>query len=187
MAPLSWDQLEEESNAVMKSHQRRGNGTRSTFANNGEFDGSAKQMPNANELGRAGGGSSPTGSGKPRALFVSKDGSPVLTWNEIEQINMDDLNTALGSFNPGQKLKKRGKRQNRKFHGFRKGNGGGFVNAKNTGAMINISDDKAYPGGTSNSSSPLQSRRILRPADASTRNGVTPQQPRKTRRRQQRQ
>ena len=40
---------------------------------------------------------------KPRALFVSKDGSPVLTWNDIEQINMNDLNNALGSFNPGAK------------------------------------------------------------------------------------
>jgi hypothetical protein len=43
-------------------------------------------------------------------LFVSKDGSPVLTWNEIEKINMNDLNNAVGTLgNPGQRLKKRNK------------------------------------------------------------------------------
>ena len=55
------------------------------------------------EMRELNGGTINPNRSKPRALFVSKDGSPVLTWNDIEQINMNDLNNALGSFNPGAK------------------------------------------------------------------------------------
>ena len=90
-------------------------GTRSTFSTNGEFAGtSSPQLDHTSNINDIGGGSINPNRAKPRALFVSKDGSPVLTWNEIEQINMNDLNNALGSFNPGQQLKGRQKKNNRR-------------------------------------------------------------------------
>lgn len=118
MPPLSWDQLEQDANSAnsgkLKGRQgrqgRQGNGTRNTYSTNGEFSGSARPSEdeariNNSNIGDNGGSINPNRA-KPRALFVSKDGSPVLTWNEIEKINMNDLNNALGTFNPGQKLGK---------------------------------------------------------------------------------
>jgi hypothetical protein len=151
--------------------RRQGNGTRSTYANNGEFEGSSNKMATMNGLGRAGGGPSPPpGSNKPRALFVSKDGSPVLTWNEIEQINMDDLNTVMGPFNPGAKPME-AKKGGRKFRGFRRGNGEGFVDASKTGAMMSFDN---VGGGGDRGASPLQSKRMLKKSNQS---GMRPRQP----------
>ena len=172
MPPLSWDQLENESNAVMgsgrKGAPRRGNGTRSTYANNGEFDGSSSLAH------LEGGMLPPPQNGKPRALFVSKDGSPVLTWNEIEQITMDDLNKAMGTFNPGANPSNEKRQDGRTFRGFRKGNGNGFVDATKSGGLVSF-------GGRSNSvgaagASPLQSKRVLR-GGSLKQNGVKPRQP----------
>ena len=99
---------------------------------------------------------------------MSKDGSPVLTWNEIEQINMDDLNTAMGPFNPGAKPRKK-KKSGRTFRGFRRGNGEGFVDASKTSAMLSTD------GGGDVGASPLQSKRTLKKGRQS--GGMRPRQP----------
>lgn len=169
--PLSWDQLESESNAIMgKGRRRQGHGTRSAFANNGEFSGSS------DELTTMTGQNGYSGGVKPRALFVSEDGSPMLTWNEIERFNMDDLNSALGPFNPGSDPRAK-KRKGRTFRGFRRGNGEGFVDAKKTSGMISLNSSTP---GRKEESSPLQSKRKLRRGNMPTQkgSGMRPRQPR---------
>ena len=58
MPPMSWNQLEKDANSVTKisnagarasNKARNGNGTKNTYSNNGEFDGSAQ--PNVNSTG----------------------------------------------------------------------------------------------------------------------------------------
>jgi hypothetical protein len=113
------------------------------------------------------------------ALFVSKDGSPVLTWNEIEKINMNDLNNALGTFNPGQKLGK-GKKQYRsntgkpvKTSGYGRAAGAGADygrtrnNSSNRSKVMSY-NDTANASKTSNQS-PLQAKRNLKKSSRSTR------------------
>lgn len=163
MPPLSWDQLEDQTAAASaqaarrknkRGGRRKGNGTLSTFASNGEFDGSAQPgLSSIDPLAPPGGGSS-----GPRALFVAKDGTNLLTWNEIERINMDDLNSALGPFNAGAFG---GKKPAKKFYGLRMGNGQGYKDAKKTRGMISAA---APPGvkGQDSTTSPLQARRRLK-------------------------
>ena len=169
-APLSWDQLESESNAIMsKGRRRQGHGTRSAFANNGEFKGSSNELTSMTGLEGNSGGV------KPRALFVSDDGRPMMTWNEIEKINMDDLNSAMGPFNPGSKPADT-KRSGRRFRGFRRGNGGGFIDAKKTSAMASFDPSDS---GRTDRSSPLQSKRKLKSGRMSMNPGskMRPRQP----------
>ena len=163
MPPISWDQLEAETTAASTRAaqknakgrgRRKGNGTLSTFASNGEFDGSAQPGAGSMDpLAPLGGGAS-----GPRALFVAKDGTNLLTWNEIERINMDDLNSALGPFNAG---KFGGRRPAKKFYGLRMGNGQGYKDAKNTRGMIGAASSSAK-GQDSSTTSPLQARRRLK-------------------------
>ena len=116
------------------------------------------------------------------ALFVSKDGSPVLTWNEIEKINMNDLNNALGTFNPGQKLGK-GKKKYRsntgkpvKTSGYGRAAGAGADygrtrNNSNNRSKVMSYNDTANASKSSNQS-PLQAKRNLKKSNRSTRNGT---------------
>ena len=160
MPPMSWNQLEKDAGAVQKNATtgrsgRKGNGTRSTFSTNGEFNGSAK--PTSSELQQLAGGTINPKRSQPRALFVSKDGSPVLTWNEIEQINMNDLNNALGSFNPGQQTrgKANGKKQ-KQFYGGKRGNG-------KVGRQEATTSLLSYKSNTgTEQQSPLQAKRPLK-------------------------
>ena len=177
MPPMSWNQLEKDAGAVQKNATtgrsgRKGNGTRSTFSTNGEFNGSAK--PTSSELQQLAGGTINPKRSQPRALFVSKDGSPVLTWNEIEQINMNDLNNALGSFNPGQQTrgKANGKKQ-KQFYGGKRGNG-------KVGRQEATTSLLSYKSNTgTEQQSPLQAKRPLKKGGRQQAGAQKPQAPTK--------
>ena len=200
MPAMSWDTLETEANAVPQKKTmstgrrgRNGNGTNSTFTNNGEFDGSEPAPPSSNNnvLAQMEGGTINPNRSKPRALFVGKTGAPVMTWNDIEQINMNDLNNALGTFNPGQRLsgsKKKGKKSN--FYGMKKGGGKTGRNAATTsllkynssgGGGDDANDDMMSPSGGGrrggSNASPLQARRSLKESSAGGTSKNSPKPP----------